>query len=119
MTRLAVSFVAIAAATTLPTQPTAAQWNYDPSMSAATAYCAARDSGKTSKQADRALTDAIALAAGGGFSSSIATVLTGGRAAIERARYMARQMCPQWFEPAMPTYPLPDPTTKPWPYNDL
>ena len=99
--------------------PAAAQWNYDPATAAATAYCAARDAGRTVKQADNAAAEAMAMAAGGGVSSSIATILVGGKGAMERARYVARQMCPQWFETPMPTFPLPDPTAKPWPYNDL
>lgn len=99
--------------------PATAQWNYDPAMAAATSYCAARDAGRTAKQADDAAATQLAMAAGGGFSQSIATVLVGGRSAMERARYIARQMCPQWFDTPMPTWPLPDPTAKPWPYNDL
>jgi hypothetical protein len=110
---------ALTAALITTAAPAIAQWNYDPAMAAATTYCAARDAGKTDQQASNAAKNQIAFAAGGGFSQSIATILTGGRSAMERARYIARQMCPQWFDTPMPTWPLPDPTAKPWPYNDL
>jgi hypothetical protein len=109
----------ITAALVTAAAPATAQWNYDPAMAAATSYCAARDAGKTVRQADDAAATQIALAAGGRFGQSIATVLVGGQSAIERARYIARQMCPQYFDTPMPTFPLPDPAAKPWPYNDL
>lgn len=79
--------------------PTAglAQWRYDPAQSAATAYCAARQNGRSHQQAEGAARSAVANAVGGSFGTQLGGILTGGRQAMQSAGYLAQQMCPEWF----------------------
>jgi hypothetical protein len=96
------------AAMLITSTPAMAQWNYDPAQAVATSYCAAMAAGKSEREADNIAKSQLAFAAGGGFSSTIATVITGGSSAMERARYIARQMCPQYFLDQLPPFPIGD-----------
>jgi hypothetical protein len=75
-----------------------AQWGYDPSQSAAAAYCAARQAGKSHRQGENAARNAVVNATGGSFANQLGAILTGGRQAMQTANYLAQKMCPEWFE---------------------
>lgn len=92
-----------------------AQWRYDPAQSAATAYCAARQNGRSHKQAEDAARGAVVNSMGGSFGTQLGGILTGGRQAMQSAGYLAQQMCPQWFEATVNNgmYQLPSSYTLP------
>jgi hypothetical protein len=79
----------------LPSSPALAQWNYDPAQSAATAYCAARASGKSHAQAEKASNRTIASAlSSGSLGSQLGTVLGGASQVIQSSNYLIQKMCP-------------------------
>lgn len=81
-----------------------AQWGYDPSQSAAAAYCAARQAGKSHRQGENAARNAVVNATGGSFANQLGAILTGGRQAMETAGYLAQKMCPEWFQATKTEY---------------
>lgn len=108
MTRTIPATLALLAALTAPA---AAQWRYDPAQAAATSYCAERAAGKSHRAAADVANGQLYAATNGTLAGSIATVLTSGRDAMQRAKYIASKMCPEFYsmngpvEPAATTTP--------------
>ena len=93
--------------------PAVAQWSYDPAQSAATAYCAAKASGQSHRQAENAARYAVVNATSGGFSNQLGAVLFGGSQAMQNAGYLAQRMCPDLYgdKPVTQVRPPKEPVT--------
>ena len=78
-------------------QPAHAQWGGGSAESAAIAYCAARESGKSHEQAERSAVSMLATSMQGSFGTQLATVFSGGRQMGETVSYLIRRQCPQYF----------------------
>ena len=92
-----MKFITALAALTLVAAPTPAlAWGNGP-QAAAAAYCGARASGQSQKQAEQAVRSVLVAGTSPRFSTGMAQVLMHGKAMWQSAGYMARQMCPEYF----------------------
>jgi len=85
--------------------PAVAQWNYDPTQAAALTICSNLAAGRSMQDAAKAASRQMVMAAGGGFTSALVTIMNSGRDVMATARYLAEQQCPQHFPSLRPLLP--------------
>ena len=86
------------AATLLLSGPAYAQWNGGVPQTGAATYCASRSNGNSHARAESDAKNVMLMSIGGNTSDMIVTAAVSGGQMFKAAGYLAKQMCPQYFQ---------------------